>query len=52
MSVIFSPCFFRPEVESLTDLMNSGKFAGILKILFYNYEKIVGEEGENKMEKR
>lgn len=52
MSVIFSPCFFRPETSSLQDLFNSGRFAGILKILFYNYDKIMGTEEENKMEKR
>ena len=52
MSVVFSPCFFRAETLSVQDLFNSGKFAGILKILFYNYEKIIGKEEENKMEKR
>lgn len=43
MSVVFSPCFFRPETESFQDLINSGRYASILNILFNNYENIVGK---------
>lgn len=38
MSVVLSPCFFRPEVSSLQDLLNSGRFASIVNILFHRYE--------------
>lgn len=37
MSVCFCPCVFRSEVASLNDLMNAGKFAGILHILFQRF---------------
>jgi len=42
MSVCFCPCLFRSEAPTLADLMNSGKFAGILNILFLNYDEIMG----------
>ena len=37
MSVVLSPCFFRPEVSSLQDLLNSGRFASIINILFKKF---------------
>lgn len=44
MSVVLSPCFFRPEISSLQDLLNSGRFASIVNILFKNFEEIVSKE--------
>lgn len=41
MSVVLSPCFFRPEVSSLQDLLNSGRFASIVNILFKQFDEIV-----------
>lgn len=41
MSVVLSPCFFRPEVSSLQDLLNSGRFASIVNILFKKLEEII-----------
>jgi len=37
MSVCFCPCIFRAEQASLQDLMNSGKYAKILNILFSKF---------------
>lgn len=34
LSVVFSPCFFRPKEYDLKDLMYSGKFAKILITCF------------------
>jgi len=48
MSVVLSPCFFRPEVSSLQDLLNSGRFASIVNILFKKFDEIVEKE-ENKV---
>jgi hypothetical protein len=42
MSVCFCPCIFRSETPTLADLLNSGKFAGILNIFFNRYEEIMG----------
>jgi len=36
-SVCFFPCFFQSESSSLADLMNSGKFVGILNVFFKRY---------------
>ena len=44
MSVVFCPCFFRSEHPSLEDLMNSGKFAGILNVMFNRYDEITSKE--------
>ena len=44
MAIVFSPCFFRPEVSTLQDLINAGRFVSILEILFKNFEEIVGKE--------
>ncbi len=41
MSVVLSPCFFRPEVSSLQDLLNSGRFASIINILFKKFDDII-----------
>jgi hypothetical protein len=40
-SVCFCPCIFRAEVPTLADLLNSGKFAGILNVYFSHYEEIM-----------
>ncbi len=44
MSVVFCPCFFRSKQPSVQDLMNSGKFAGVLNILFNKYDDIISKE--------
>lgn len=44
MSVCFCPCIFRAKQASLQDLMNSGKFAKIIDILFSRFEEIVGKD--------
>ena len=44
MSVVFCPCFFRSKQPSVQDLMNSGKFAGVLNILFNKYDEIISKE--------
>ena len=44
MSIVLNPCFFRPETATLQDMLNSGRFASILNILFHKYEDIVDEE--------
>lgn len=41
MSVCLCPCLFRAENPSLSDLMNSGRFAGILNILFKRFEEVM-----------
>lgn len=41
MSVCFCPCIFRSETPTLADLMNSGKYAGILNIYFSRYEEVM-----------
>jgi hypothetical protein len=53
-SVCFFPCFFRSQSETLADLMNSGKFVGVLNVYFKRYEEVMsmqersssGSEGE------
>lgn len=42
MSVCFCPCIFRSETPTLADLLNSGKFAGILNIFFNRFEEVIG----------
>jgi hypothetical protein len=44
MSVCFCPCIFRAKQASLQDLMNSGKYAKIIDILFSRFEEIIGKE--------
>lgn len=41
MSVCFCPCLFRSESPTLADLLNSGKFAGILNIFFTKFDEII-----------
>jgi hypothetical protein len=48
LSVVFGPCFFRPQVYDLKDLINSGKFAKILSNCFEQQAEII-EEGERKL---
>jgi hypothetical protein len=53
-SVCFFPCIFRSQSETLADLMNSGKFVGVLNVYFKRYEEVMsvqersssGSEGE------
>ena len=33
LAVVFGPCFFRPKQYSLQDLMSSGKFSFMIKLL-------------------
>ena len=40
MSVCFCPCLFRSESPNLSDLFNSGKFAGILNLYFTRFEEV------------
>ena len=44
MSIVLNPCFFRPENPCLQDMLNSGRFASILNILFHKYDEIINEE--------
>jgi len=37
MSVCFCPCIFRSESPTLADLLNSGKYAGVLNIFFNKF---------------
>ena len=41
LSVCFCPCLFRSESPTLADLLNSGKFAGILNIFFTKFDEII-----------
>jgi hypothetical protein len=41
LSVVFGPCFFRPEEYDLKDLINSGKFAKVLLTLFEAQEQLI-----------
>lgn len=52
MSVCFCPCLFRSEAPTLADLLNSGKFAGILNILFLNYDEIMGIQERGSKDKQ
>lgn len=51
MSVCFCPCVFRSETPTLADLLNSGKFAGILNIFFNRYEEIMGMQERSSKDK-
>lgn len=51
MSVCFCPCVFRSETPTLADLLNSGKFAGILNIFFNRYEDIMGMQERSSKDK-
>lgn len=51
MSVCFCPCVFRSESPTLADLLNSGKFAGILNIFFNRYEEIMGMQERSSKDK-
>jgi hypothetical protein len=44
MSIVFSPCFFRPRVETFYDLLNSGKFAWVLYVVIKHYEEVLEME--------
>lgn len=44
MSVCFCPCIFRAKEATLEDLMNSGKYAKILDIIFNKFEEIFSKE--------
>lgn len=37
LAVVFGPCFFRPKQYSLQDLMSSGKFSFMIKMILDNY---------------
>jgi hypothetical protein len=41
MSVCFFPCIFKSRTISEIDLINSGKFVGILKIFFTRFDDIL-----------
>lgn len=41
MSVCFCPCIFRSMNPTLADLLNSGKFAGILNIYFNRFNEVM-----------
>jgi hypothetical protein len=45
LSVVFGPCFFRPEEYDLKDLINSGKFAKVLVNCFERQGEII-DQGE------
>lgn len=45
-SVCFFPCIFKSRTISEIDLINSGKFVGILKIFFSRFEEILKEVKE------
>lgn len=38
LSVVFGPCFFRPKVYRLDDLMASGKFSFAIKLFLEKFE--------------
>ena len=44
LAVVFGPCFFRPKQYTLQDLMASGKFSFMIKLLLENIEDVIGEE--------
>jgi hypothetical protein len=48
MSVCFCPCIFRSETPTLADLLNSGKFASILNLIFTHFEEVTGAERGSK----
>lgn len=37
LAVVFGPCFFRPKQYRLEDLMSSGKFSFMIKLILENY---------------
>ncbi len=37
LAVVFGPCFFRPKQYRLEDLMSSGRFSFMIKLLLENY---------------
>lgn len=41
LSVVFGPCFFRPQEYDLKDLINSGKFAKVLSNCFEHQVEII-----------
>jgi hypothetical protein len=43
LAVVFGPCFFRPKHYRLEDLMSSGKYSFIVKLMLENYEDIFSE---------
>ena len=43
LAVVFGPCFFRPKNYRLEDLMSSGKYSFIVKLMLENYEDIFRE---------
>ena len=49
LAVVFGPCFFRPKIYRLEDLMSSGKFSFLVKLFLENLEDIVGEENAIRM---
>lgn len=40
LAVVFGPCFFRPKQYSLQDLMSSGKFSFMIKMILDNYQEV------------
>ena len=48
LSVVFGPCFFRPQEYDLKDLIYSGKFAKILTNCFERQKEVI-EEAEVKL---
>lgn len=44
LAVVFGPCFFRPKQYKLEDLMSSGKFSFIVKIILEEYESIFRQD--------
>jgi hypothetical protein len=51
MSVCFCPCIFRSETPTLADLLNSGKFATILKITFDHFEEVAAAQERGSKDK-
>lgn len=50
LAVVFGPCFFRPKQYTLQDLMSSGKFSFMIKLILDNYEDATSELGGEEIE--
>jgi hypothetical protein len=45
-SVVFAPCFMRPQSYELSDLMCSGKLVKVLLITFTKFEEVFGKTAD------
>jgi hypothetical protein len=43
ISVVFSPCIFRPKDYKIDDLMSSAKFSKLLLFIITHFEKLFGD---------